>query len=283
MPRLLKRATVLAAAFLTLCSGAEVAAAASPLPSAPEVTLFGDELSLYFTGFWLSSELHDTWINETGQAGGTALDLARLTPSGIHTHYVGVEYTDASGTVQHFQWDLDTKPNAYPGASRPAVAVVLDGSADLLAGVATSTIEHNLTAIYRYMQAHGAAVVPITPLPGSTGAPDPSLNGEFGYVAYTPAQEAARLELRRWVLGQRAPLVPADAEPVAGCGLPTVYPDFCEQRMLATITARAVGRAQKAGVRKAQKHQQHRSPVRGGLDLPGAHARASHHVRAAAR
>jgi hypothetical protein len=248
----------------------------------PQVTLYGDQMSLGY-GFWFpDSLLHTTLVQEDGQLGTTASDVARLKPRGIHT-----DYAQATGKTAplscYLRWSTDTQPTRYPGTP-PPVVVVLDGSADILAGVPLVQIERNLTRIYTYMQSWGAVVVPVTPPPGATGtysqgeipAPTPPCEDptrtststpmtdryldQFGYVAYTPAEEAERLALRRWMLAHRAPFYPVDSERV-GRYVPPLPPgadpvsmlsipvDFREQKTLAIIVARAIAQAQqhKAG------------------------------------
>lgn len=281
---------------LLATAGSASASASAP---APQVTLYGDQMSLAY-GFWFpDSLLHTTLVQQDGQLGTTASDVARLKPRGIHTDYAQAPGKTAPLSC-YLHWSTDTRPD------RGSVVVVLDGSADLLAGVPLVQIERNLTRIYTYMQSWGAVVVPVTPPPGATGTysqgevpartPPPAelvLTGgasfcedptrastvtpdtdryldQFGYVAYTPAQEAERLALRRWILARRSPLFVVDAErvgryvpplppvtysgdPVAGQHPLDVPVDFREQKTLALIVARAIARAQRERVTSSKR------------------------------
>jgi hypothetical protein len=290
-------------ALVASCVLLAMAGSASASGPPPQVTLYGDQMSLAY-GFWFPNRmLETTQLIDDGQIGTTASDVARLRPKGIHT-----DYAQALGKTAplscYLQWSTDTRPTRYPGTP-PPVVVVLDGSADILAGVPLVHIERNLTRIYTYMQSWGAVVVPVTPPPGATGTysqgevpartpppaalvltggasfcEDPTLTStvtpdtdryldQFGYVAYTPAQEAERLALRRWILAHRSPLFVVDAErvgryvpplppvtysgdPVAGRPL-DVPVDFREQKTLAIIVARAIARAQRERVTSSKR------------------------------
>jgi hypothetical protein len=274
-------------ALVASCVLLAMAGSASASGPPPQVTLYGDQMSLAY-GFWFPDRmLETTQLIDDGQIGTTASDVARLRPKGIHT-----DYSQAPGKTAplscYLHWSTDTRPTRYPGTP-PPVVVVLDGSADILARVPLVQIERNLTRIYTYMQSWGAVVVPVTPPPGATGTysqgeiPAPTLPCEdpkrtstpiadryldqFGYVAYTPAQEAERQQLRRWVLARRRPFFPVDSERVGRYVPPlppvtypdpvavmiTVPQDFREQKVLAIIVARAIAQAQRERVTSSKR------------------------------
>ena len=93
-------------ASCVLLAMAGSASASGPLP---QVTLYGDQMSLAY-GFWFPDRmLETTQLIEDGQLGTTASDVARLGPKGIRT-----DYSQAPGKTGplscYLRWSTDTRP-----------------------------------------------------------------------------------------------------------------------------------------------------------------------------